>query len=184
MKTLSIAIISLIVLALLFVAYYGGFKEIKFKTSIQGGEILVYENLTGDYSKSGEVIDRVYKSLLNNEKIKTTRGFGIYYDDPKKVDKDKLKSEVGCIVDGIDSVKMADLQKKYKVKICPKGKYLTTEFPHKNVMSIMFGIMKVYPAMNKYVQENGLTEKGAVMEIYDIPNKVIQYRKEVNDRFK
>lgn len=180
MKTLSITIIGLILLALLFVAYYGGFKKITFRTSMEGGETLVYEDLIGDYSKSGEVMDRVYNSLLTNEKIKSTKGFGIYYDDPKKVEKSKLKSEVGCIVEGIDSVKMVELKKKYKVKICPKTNYLTTEFPHKSVMSIMFGIMKVYPAMSKYIEQNGLSEKGPVMEIYDTPSKVIKYRKEVD----
>lgn len=179
MKALSITIIGLIVVALIFVAYNGGFKVIKFKTAVEGGEVLVYEDLIGDYSRSGEVMDRIYTSLLNNEKIKTTKGFGIYYDDPKKVEKSKLKSEVGCIVEGVDSLKIAELQKKYKVKICPKTNYLTTVFPHKSVMSIMFGIMKVYPAMSKYIEQNGLSEKGPVMEIYDTPNKIIEYRKEI-----
>jgi len=182
MKALSITIIGLIILALLFVTYYGGFKTITFKTSVEGGEILVYEDLTGDYSKSGEVMDRVYNSLLTNENIKSTKGFGIYYDDPKKVEKNKLKSEVGCIVEGIDSLKMADLKKKYKIKTCPTTNYLTTEFPHKSVMSIMVGIMKVYPAMSKYIEQNGLSEKGPVMEIYDTPNKVIKYRKEIGQK--
>ncbi|MEI8085919.1 MAG: GyrI-like domain-containing protein [Paludibacter sp.] len=179
MKALSITIIGLIVVALLFVAYYGGFKTITFKTSLEGGEILVYEDLTGDYSKSGEAMDRVFNSLLSKEKIKSTKGFGIYYDDPKKVEKSKLKSEVGCIVDGIDSLKIADLKKRYKVKICPRTNYLTTNFPHKNMLSIMFGIMKVYPAMSKYIEQNGLSEKGPIMEIYDTPNKTIEYRKEI-----
>ena len=95
------------------------------------------------------------------------------------MEKSKLKSEVGCIIEGIDSLKMIDLKKKYKVKICPKTSYLTTEFPHKSMISIMFGIMKVYPAMSKYIEDNGLSEKGPVMEIYDTPNKLIEYRKEI-----
>jgi len=180
MKALSITIIGIILITLLFVAYYGGFKTITFKNSYEGGEVLVYEDFTGDYSKSGEVMDKVYNSLLTNENIKSTKGFGIYYDDPKKIEKSKLKSELGCIVEGIDSLKMNELKKKYKVKICPKTNYLTTEFPHKSVMSIMVGIMKVYPAMSKYIEQNGLSNKGPVMEIYDTPNKVIRYRKEIS----
>ncbi len=179
MKALSISIVIVILLALLFVAYYGGFRQITFTTATEGGEVLVYEDVVGDYGKTGEVMDSVYTKLLNIEKIKTTKGFGIYYDDPKKVDKDKLRSEVGCIVEGIDSLKMLDLKKKYKVKICPIAYYLTTEFPHKSVMSIMFGIMKVYPAMSKYLKQNRLSELGPVMEIYDMPNKKIKYRKEI-----
>ena len=44
---------------------------------------------------------------------------------------------------------------------------------------IMMGIMKVYPAMNRFVGENGFNEEGLVMEIYDIPGKKIVYRKEI-----
>ena len=39
--------------------------------------------------------------------------------------------------------------------------------------------MKVYPAMGTVIQKEGYSEKGAVMEIYDIPNKKIIYRKEI-----
>jgi len=44
-------------------------------------------------------------------------------------------------------------------------------------MSIIMGIMKVYPALNKYISENNLSEEGFVMEIYDVPGKKIIYRK-------
>ena len=40
--------------------------------------------------------------------------------------------------------------------------------------------MKVYPALNKYAIQNGYNEEGLVMEIYDIPNNKILYRKELN----
>jgi hypothetical protein len=39
--------------------------------------------------------------------------------------------------------------------------------------------MKVYPAIEKFVEENGYKKEGAVMEIYDVPNKKIVYRKEI-----
>ena len=46
----------------------------------------------------------------------------------------------------------------------------------------MMGIMKVYPAMNRFVSENGFDEDGWVMEIYDMPGKKIVYRKEIFNR--
>ncbi len=41
----------------------------------------------------------------------------------------------------------------------------------------MMGIMKVYPAMNRFVRENGFDEDGRVMEIYYIAGRKIVYRK-------
>jgi len=60
MKIVLIAILFLIVLILIIYAYYGGFKKIEFVVSKQGGEILVYENLTGDYKQSPIIMDKVY----------------------------------------------------------------------------------------------------------------------------
>jgi len=182
MKTIKVilsVISAIIILAIIAYAYYGGFKKVTFQTSEQGGEILVYEELTGDYNKSGVVMDRVYNSLLKDEKTETFKGFGIYYDNPKEIERSKLRSVVGCILEKTDSAKLKDLTHKYKIKSCPKGTYITTEFPFKGKMSVMIGIMKVYPAMSKYIKEKGLSEKGAVMEIYDTPNKKILYRKEI-----
>lgn len=177
MKVILFVIVLLVVLVISLYAYYGGFKKIEFCITVQGGETLVYEELTGDYKKGGAVMDRLYYSLLNTDKIETFKGFGIYYDDPQKVEKSKLHSEVGCILEKVDSVKLMDLKQKYKIKTYPTGTYITTEFPSKGKISMIIGIMKVYPALKKYIREHGYSEKGAVMEIYDIPNKKIWYRK-------
>ncbi|WP_462319185.1 hypothetical protein, partial [Marinilabilia sp.] len=56
--------------------------------------------------------------------------------------------------------------------------YVVTEFPNKGKLSVMMGIFKVYPAISKYFKSEGLDEKGAVMEIYDVPNQTIIYRKD------
>jgi len=44
--------------------------------------------------------------------------------------------------------------------------------------------MKVYPALNKFAKQNGFNEESAVMEIYDVPNKKILYRKEIIKQLK
>jgi effector-binding domain-containing protein len=148
--------------------------------SEQGGETLVYENLTGDYKQSPVIMDKVYYSLVNNDKVETYKGFGIYYDNPKSVETSKLRSEIGCILEEKDSVKVVDLKKNnYNIKIFPKGSYLVTEFPFKGKFSVIIGLMKVYPALTDYLKKHGYGEKGAVMEIYDTPNRKIVYRKEI-----
>ena len=96
-KVMNIVLIIIAVLAVLLIAvyaYYGGFGKISFRIENQGGETIVYENVTGDYSQTPKVSDKIYYALLNEEKIETTKGIGIYYDNPKKVDKDKLRSDI------------------------------------------------------------------------------------------
>lgn len=179
MKVILIAALILIALGVIVYAYYGGFYKVKFQVAEQGGETLIYEEMVGDYQQSPVVMDRIYSSLLNNEKIETFKGFGIYYDNPQKVEKSKLRSEVGCILEDRDISKINDLKQKYKIKTYPKGQYIIAEFPYKGKLSVVVGVMKVYPEMNKFIKEKGYSEQGAVMEIYDTPSKKIVYRKEI-----
>ena len=169
----------LLFLLIAFVAYYGGFKSVKVSVTEAGGEVLVYENIKGNYQQSGEVMDKIYYSLLEDEKIETTLGFGVYYDNPREVEEANLRSEAGCVLDRKDFGRIDELKKKYLIRIFPKNEYITAEFPFKNKMSIFFSIMKVYPALNKFAKKNGYDTKGLVMEVYDIPNHKTLYRKEI-----
>ena len=173
---LIIIVVSVIVLMAIY-AWLGGFTKIQFSVHETGGEVLVYESHTGDYKNAGKVIDKMYYALLNDEKVECFRGFGIYYDNPRKVEKQKLRSDVGNILENPSPEIMAQLTPKYNIRTLEKQQYLVAEFPYKNQMSIIMGIMKVYPALNRYIRENNLNEEGFVMEIYDMPKKKIIYRK-------
>jgi effector-binding domain-containing protein len=179
MKTIIIIAVVIIILFLSFYAYYGGFKNIKTRIEEQGGETLVFEKIQGDYRQSGKVMDSIYYKLLNQEKIETYKGFGIYYDNPQKVEKSKLRSEAGCILENQDEGKVDELNGQYNIKTFPKKQYMIAEFPYKGKLSVMFSMMKVYPALNKYAEENGYQKDTPVMEIYDVPNNKIIYRKEI-----
>lgn len=177
MKVVIIIIVSVLLLLTLIYAYFGGFKKVMPEISRQGGETAVYEAITGDYKQSGAVMDRVYYSLRDTYNIETYKGFGIYYDNPKNTEKSKLRSEAGCIIEPGDVDKVNAISGNFKVKVIPEKEYLTAEFPYKGKMSVMVGLSRVYPAINKYVRKNGLPQEGAVTEIYDVPNKKIIYRK-------
>jgi DNA gyrase inhibitor GyrI len=174
-KIIFAIIVAIMALLVIAYAYYGGFQTVTFSEKKQGGEVIVYEEMIGDYSQTPKVQEKIYQTLLNDEKIETTKGFGIYYDHPKKVETSKLRSEVGCIVDGLDSAAMAKLSEKYNVKTLPISDCVVAEFPYKGVPSIFISMMKVYPALEKYCTQQGIRNE-TVMEIYDIGNKVIIYR--------
>lgn len=181
----AMAIILIVVAVIIIVsggiyAYYGGFSKVVPYTAQQGGETIVYKEVIGDYKQTPSVMDEVYYSLLNDNKIETTKGFGIYYDNPRNVETSKLRSEIGCMLDEpVDSTTLVDISARYKVKIYPEDTYLVAEFPNKGMISTLVGIMKVYPALNKYAKENGFQEDSPVAEIYDMPSKKILYRKQL-----
>ena len=134
---------------------------------------LIYKKHIGDYSKTHIVQNEIYESLLADG-IETTQGFGIYYDDPNTVEITKLRSDLGCILNSENSKKIEPFSAKYNIRIKEKSQCIVIEFPFKNQLSILAGIMKAYPAFKEYATENGV-ELGEAMEIYDIPNKKIVY---------
>lgn len=185
MKAIRIILIIILVFMLALTgiyAYYGGFSSIHISESYQGGETVVYETVSGDYSQTTEVTDRIYYALLNDFHIQTKKGFGIFYDNPQQVEKRKLRSESGCMLDNLpDSTIMADISKRFNVKTLPEGNYITAELPMKGSLSIFVGLMKVYPAINKYMEEKGISDTTPVTEIYDITNGKIIYRKQITN---
>lgn len=175
-----IAIIALLLVLLIWVfAYHGFFNRIRFQLVETGGEIIVYESMIGDYKNSGRVMDKLYFSLINDFNVHTTKGFGIYYDNPKKIERANLRSDIGCVIENISIEKIIEIEKKYRVKTFPKSTYLCCDFPFRNKMSLFFALIKVYPAMEKFSTKNHLKEDGFVMEIYDVPDRKIYYRRKV-----
>jgi len=161
--------------------YYGGFKTIAPKIQQCGGETLIYEKMTGDYAQSGPVSDRVYQKLIDTHGITTTKGFGIYYDNPKTVEKENLRADVGCILES-DFEKLETLKADFEVTEYPVSEYLVAEFPYRGKSSVILGILKVYPTFEVYAKENGYESDTPVMEIWDVPNKKITYRKHLRKK--
>lgn len=179
MKALQIVLWIIVVLVVVIASayvYYGGFVNISPEIKEVGGETLIYEKITGDYSQSAAVSDRVYKKLLESHQIATTKGFGIYYDNPKTTEKTQLRADVGCILES-DLDKIEALKKDFEVMEYPMDKYIVAEFPFKGMPSVLIGIRRVYPALNAYAKQKGYAADSPVMEIWDVPNKKISYRK-------
>jgi effector-binding domain-containing protein len=177
-KIILYVIVSLLIISAMMYANYNGFSNVRFQIKKEGGEKLLYREVSGPYSQTGAELNKIKFDLNKEFKIESIREFGMYLDDPRKVDKDKLRSEVGCILEDADTAQIFWLKSKFKIKVCPVKEYITTEFPYKGRISIMIGLMKVYPAIMKYAKANGYAETGPVMEVYDKPNNKIWYRKE------
>ena len=169
--------IGVLIMLTIIYAYYGGFSKLDFKISRQGGETIVYKEMIGSYVNFRKMRDSVSNELLGDYNIETIKSIGIYYDNPLYVDKKKLHSDIGCIIEKEDIGRLDELDNSYKVRVCPISDYLTVQVPNEGSLSIMIGICRVYPKIEEYLKDNGYSNQGPIMEIYDTPYKTITYRK-------
>lgn len=158
-------------------AWFGMFRPMKMRIEYLGGEQIIFREIKGDYRQSAAVMDEVYEWLRNHHKIETRRGFGLYYDNPQKVPVNKLRALAGCIIEPADTAKLPEDFENMKSGNLPLQRFIVTEFPYKNKMSVVFSIIKVYPSLRNYAKANDYPEDTPVIEIYDIPDHKIRYRK-------
>ncbi|MCO6479609.1 MAG: hypothetical protein J5I94_23440 [Phaeodactylibacter sp.] len=174
MKMIFVMIGIALVVLFGYLVYSGLFAKIRFEEKDFGGETLIYEEYIGDYSKVAPVMDEVYRQLRDDEQIDAEVGFGIYFDKPGEVPKEQLRSEVGCVLPAEYNEQADALAEKYKVKEFPVQRCIVAEMPYRNKMSILLGVFKTYPKLEKLLQEKGYPAN-PVMERYDVANRRIQY---------
>ena len=176
MLKIILIIVAVIILLILGISiYYGAFNSINIKKEKKESFWIVFEPFVGPYKNTGPVMDKLYYKLLNDESIETFKGFGIYYDNPREVEELLCRSIVGSIIEEKDLDKIDFLKNKgYKILKIKESEYVTSEFTYKGKLSIIFGIFKVYPKLSAYLEKNN-SVKAPMMEIYDIPNKMINY---------
>jgi hypothetical protein len=177
MKTLKIflLIVVLIVSSLtLFTWYLGLFSAIEVEDKIAGGYIVAGKDFKGKYSKAGTFMLEVEKEL-QFAGINSTKGFGIYYDNPKTVAPEECRSFVGNILSENDYGRIDELKSKgFKLDTILAASSVVAYFPIKSNMSYIIGPIKVYPELSKYINKNEYKISESI-EIYDIPNKQIEY---------
>lgn len=171
-----VAVIAVVVLAALALLGSAGlFTKVSPKLERSETITFAYAPFVGPYSKTKEPMDKIYYGLLNEEKIETFKGIGIYFDDPAKTPAEKCRSAVGDIIEAKDLDKIEALKAKgYRFSEIPAGERVVAEFPFTSPLSIMLGIMKVYPALGETLKAANIPS-GAVAEIYDVPAKKIRY---------
>ncbi|MBU1370533.1 MAG: GyrI-like domain-containing protein [Bacteroidetes bacterium] len=176
MKIILLSFLGLLLISLIIFGYFGAFKRISFNQFHTGGEWIAFRSFRGDYKQSAVVMDEVYQQLLDSHQLHTFQGIGIYYDNPEKVAADQLRADAGCVISAEDAKQLSQ-HKNLKIKQLPEGDYLVAEFPYKGKLSVLLGLFKVYPGMKNFVKMRGLNPETPVIELYDIPNKKIVYRK-------
>lgn len=163
-------LVGFILLGYLF--WVGVFHTVRIEEREVGPYTLLYKAQTGDYRQIGEVLEEVL-GACKSAGVDAYFGFGIYHDDPSVTPIEELRSEAGVILKET-SVALAEekLKGRFEMREFPKIRAIVSEFPFRNFMSIIVGIYKVYPELEKEREARGFP-KGYAMEIYDPGTKIL-----------
>lgn len=165
---------SIVIIIIAFLGYMGFFSTITPEEKEEGGYVVVGIEVTGPYSQAGKYIGNVNDNL-KKAGIICSKGFGIYYDDPKITPEEQCHSLVGCIIDKKDLEKIKTLNLTgLKIDSIPKAMAVVVEFPLKNMLSYMLGPIKAYPLISKHMQEKNY-KLILSFEIYDNTQKKITF---------
>ncbi len=123
-------------------------------------EFLLKSHL-GPYQEINQTISEVEAWAFKNG-LSCKKTFGIYIDDPGKVDEDRLRSEGGCLLEANEKSQL-NLPKGFSVKIAEQKKYLALTFSGSPAISPL----KVYPKADQWFATNHKQKKGPVLEVYE-----------------
>jgi len=153
---------------------FGTFAPIQARTETVPALWIAYNTHSGPYQLIGPVCDGVCRELNEVLGITAKQGFGLYFDNPRRVAKDQLRSLGGCVVPEDKAAGLAGSTLPFRMALLPGGQAVVVRFPYRGRVSIMVGAMRVYPAMQKHFTAAGVPE-GPVMEIYDMAANEIRY---------
>lgn len=173
LKWIGIIILILILAFLGFMGYMGMLTPGDVVEKEMGPYTYVYREFTGPYNETGPVFDKVFKEI-EAEGIQTTRGIGIYYDDPSTVPAEKLRSHVGVIIEPKDSERLDEIKDKYNVGKINRGKAAVFTLPIKNSLSYMIGPAIAYPTLMSYMTEKQY-RMTIPLEVYDMDAEEVYY---------
>ena len=144
--------------------------SVTFDTEDVAAMNLAYKLHVGDYAKSAQSMDAVYREL-QQQGVTDVTAFGLFYDNPQTTSRETLRSLTGCIIKNASDYEQIEHIKK---SVLPASTSLVATFPYKSSFSIAIGAIKVYSALAKHRMQHG-TPEVPVMEIYDMDNRQIIY---------
>ncbi|MBD8349780.1 hypothetical protein [Dysgonomonas sp. HGC4] len=74
LKIILVVIVVLIAIVAIIYIYYGGLSKVEVKEEMQGGEVLVYEEVIGDYAQTGNIRIKYIMSCLIMKEFQRIKG--------------------------------------------------------------------------------------------------------------
>jgi hypothetical protein len=150
-------------LTLAFYAYMGGFHAVTVKEERFGPMEFVYATHKGPY----ENLSRSWGAFMKNwdeAKLKECLTLGVYLDKPG-TPPEKLRTLIGCRIDGWDETDKAAARAAFPSATIPETPALTSAFPLRNFLSFFYAPARVYPEIEKEVAKRG-TQSHISVELY------------------
>ncbi|EAY22729.1 hypothetical protein TVAG_476580 [Trichomonas vaginalis G3] len=139
---------------------------------------VVYTTFVGPYSQAYKmyaVVESALSKANDGKDFSKVPCFGIYYDKPKSVPDEKLRSVVGKIVEDNVEIPNSD-DGSIKSEEIELGDVVVSHFPFQSFVDIFVGISKCYPALNKYTEEHKEIQlAGPMVELYGYVPENISY---------
>ena len=157
-----------------FAKRFGAFVPLRPDTEDLSPLWLAYNVHSGPYQLIGPVCDGVYAALRDTYGIAAEGGFGLYFDNPRRVAKDQLRSIGGCVVPPDKAAGLTDKTLPFRMALLPQTRAVVMRFPFRGRASIMVGAMRAYPVLNRHFAEKGIPD-GPMLEIYDVTEGEIRY---------
>lgn len=155
LKVFALIVVALVIALLSIGFYLGVFNSVNIEKGITGPYMIACLDHIGPYKDIVKKIQGV-KKLLDEQKVTPISACGIYYDDPKSVPSDKLRSKGGYLVEG--DVKLEILE---KLEIPEREVIIAKIKAHPAIAPI-----KTYPKIQKWLVANNFICTGSCLEIY------------------
>ena len=131
-----------------------------------------YTTFIGPYKDAYQNVKKVEEFLQKkyNRDFSQDPCFGIYYDNPQKVEANKCRSVIGKILPsniepGQEKEGLIRFDKIEAIKDA-----IVVDYPLRSFLSIITGIIRTYPKLSQYLEKNG-GQKNAMIELYGYRGK-------------
>lgn len=155
LKIVAVIVVVLVVALVGLAFYLGLFNSVTIEKAVTGPYQIACLDHIGPYKDICKKIQGV-KKLLDDQGIVPVTACGIYYDDPKSVPSDKLRSKGGFIIEG--DVKSEIIE---KLNVPQQEVIVAKVKAHPAIAPI-----KTFPKINKWIAANNFVVVGPCLEIY------------------
>ncbi|WP_425408578.1 hypothetical protein [Hyphococcus sp.] len=162
LKILGGLLALILVGALGFYAWLGGFRSVQIERGVFGPAEIVYSTHRGPYEKIGKSWEE-FSTAWQAAGLDACDSLAVYLDPPD-APKESLRSIIACRIDGLPEDEQAKWRASFPGVMLPQSDALISEFPFKNYASFILAPMKVYPHMAERMERDNLHGALAIEE--------------------
>jgi effector-binding domain-containing protein len=158
---LSGLLMAIVLTVIYLIIHLGLLQPVTIKEEVRGPFHILFRSHQGAYYQISEIIMKVEAQAKENS-LDCDQTFGEFFDNPKEVDEDRLRSRAGCI----SRAPFPQIPDGDDVDQIPEQRYVVAEFSG----SPAIGPIKVYPKVQEYAEAHRLHRTEEAIEIYTAKN--------------